>query len=159
MPNTVERFIEIQEHGCYALSSVNGHGTGPFVYAFGNNLSPKNLLTLCTCKNDFVHNLMSNALLLITQQRQRRKTQSNRSVCACVCYTEACATVCVRAYCRIRWQLSRKSKLSTLLSQGILCFDQGPIIVKKSLLLAAEKPNTERWYLPRSLRSVAWIKR
>ena len=57
------------------------------MFAFGNNLSPTNLLTLC--KNDVVHNMMSNALLLITQQRHRRKTQNNR------------AAVCVRA-CVIR---------------------------------------------------------
>ena len=67
------------------------------VFAFGNNLSPTNLLTLC--KNDVVHNMMSKALLLITQQRHRRKNskhvQPRRSMCACVCYTEACATVCV----------------------------------------------------------------
>ena len=70
------------------------------VFAFGNNLSPTNLLTLC--KNDVLHNMMSNALLLITQQRHRRKNskQPGRGMCACVCYTEACATVYVCASCR-----------------------------------------------------------
>ena len=59
------------------------------VFAFGNNPSPTNLITLC--KNDVVHSMMSNALLLITQQRHRRKTQNNRGR----------AAVCVRA-CVIR---------------------------------------------------------
>ena len=109
------------------------------VFAFGNNLSPTNLLTLC--KNDVVHNTMSNAQLLITQQRHRRKTQNNRAaVCVpCVCYTEACAAVCVCILQKIDagrrcWQISRKSKLSTLLSQGILCPDsKGPIKKKREM--------------------------
>ena len=35
--------------------------------------SPTNFFTLCKPENDVVHNVMSNALLLITQQRHRRK--------------------------------------------------------------------------------------
>ena len=54
-------------------------------------------------KNDFVHNLMSNALLLITQQRQRRKNSKPRPqyVQACVIrrhvqqYVCVCVCVCV----------------------------------------------------------------
>ena len=74
--------------------------------------------------------MTSNALLLITQQRQRRKN-SKQPQYVRACYTEASATVCVRAYSRRCWQLSRKSKLSTLLSQGILCSAKGPIKKKK----------------------------
>ena len=108
------------------------------VFAFGNNLSPTNLLTLC--KNDVVHNLMSNALLLRTQQRHRRKNSKQpAAVCVRACYTEACASVCVCVCVCVClhlaedrcWQLSRKSKLSTLLSQGILCSDQGANLKKK----------------------------
>ena len=64
------------------------------VYAFGNNLSPTNLLTLC--KNDFAHNLMSNALLLITQQRQRRKNSKQlQYVCASVIRRHVQQYMCV----------------------------------------------------------------
>ena len=69
------------------------------VFGFGNNLSPTNLLTLC--KNDVVHNMMSNALLLITQQghmhRRKNSKQPRRSMCACVCYRDGglCNSMCV----------------------------------------------------------------
>ena len=106
------------------------------VFAFGNNLSSTNFLTLC--KNDVVHNMMSNALLLITQQRHRRKTskQPRRSMCACVCYT-ACATVCVCASCR-RSMLAEDAGSSAGKVNWALCWvnaysvqTKGPIKKKK----------------------------
>ena len=111
-------------------------------------------------KNDFVHNLMSNALLLITQQRQTRKNSKPRPqyVHACVIRKHVQQYVCVHiaedagssaAWGKVNWALCWVKAYSAQ--------TKGPIKKKKSLLLAAEKPNTERWCLPRSLRSAAWM--
>ena len=64
------------------------------VFAFGNNLSPTNLLTLC--KNEVVHTMMSNALLLWLLSKGRGgKTQSNRSMCVRVIRRHVQRYVCV----------------------------------------------------------------
>ena len=82
------------------------------LFAFGDNLSPTNLLTLC--KNDGVHNMMSNALLLITQQRHRRKNSKQprpQYVCVRVLHGGLCNSMCVCIFQKIDagrrcWQLS-----------------------------------------------------
>ena len=109
--------------------------------AFGNNLSPTNLLTLC--KNEVVHNLMSNALLSITQQRQRRKNSKQpQYVRACVIRRHVQQYVCVHnaedagsSAGKVNWALCWVKAYSAQTKR--------PIKKKKSLLLAAEKPNTE----------------
>ena len=103
---------------------------------------------------------MSNALLLITQQRQRRKNSKPRPqyVHACVIRRHVQQYVCVHiaedagnSAGKVNWALCWVKAYSAQ--------TKGPIKKKKkkSLLLAAEKPNTERWCLPRSLRSAAWM--
>ena len=103
---------------------------------------------------------MSNAiLLLITQQRQRRKNSKPRPqyVHACVIRRHVRQYVCVHiaedagsSAGKVNWALCWVKAYSAQ--------TKGPIKEKKkSLLLAAEKPNTERWCLPRSLRLAAWM--
>ena len=66
----------------------------PDSVCFGNNLSPTNLLTLC--KNNFVYSLMNNALLLITQQRQRTiNSKQPQCMRACVIRRHVQQYVCV----------------------------------------------------------------
>ena len=104
---------------------------------------------------------MSNALLLITQQRQRRKNSKPRP---------QYYWLCMRVFNSIRRHVQQYVCVHITEDAGssagkvnwALCWvkaysaqTKGPI--KKSLLLAAEKPNTERWCLPRSLRSAAWM--
>ena len=92
---------------------------------------------------------MSNALLLISQQRHRRKTskQPRCSMCACVCYTEACATVCVCGSCR-RSMLAEDAGSSAGKVNWALCWvkaysvqTKGPIKKKKK----KKKPVTGSW--------------
>ena len=105
---------------------------------------------------------MSNALLLIPQQRQRRKNSIAKPrpqyVHACVIRRHVQQYVRVHiaedagnSPGKVNWALCRVKAYSAQ--------TKGPIKKKKkkSLLLAAEKPNTEQWCLPRSLRSAAWM--
>ena len=98
---------------------------------------------------------MSNALLLITQQRQRRKNSKPRpqyvQQYVCVHIAEDAGSSAGKVNWALCWVKAYSAQT------------KGPIKKKKkkkkkkSLLLAAEKPNTERWCLPRSLRSAAWM--
>ena len=102
---------------------------------------------------------MSKALLLITQ-RQRRKNSKPRPqyVHACVIRRHVQQYVCVHiaedagsSAGKVNWALCWVKAYSAQ--------TKGPIKKEKSLLLAAEnlRPNTERWCLPCSLRSAAWM--
>ena len=122
------------------------------VFAFGNNLSPTNLLTLC--KNEVVH-MMSNALIYywLLSKGRGGKTQSNRSMCVRVIQRHVQQYVCVH--------IAEDAGSSAGKVNGALCWvkaysaqTKGPI-KKKSLLLAVEKPNTEWWCLPRSLTEIS----
>ena len=101
---------------------------------------------------------MSNALLLITQQRQRRKNSRPRPqyVHACVIRRHMQQYVCVHIAAEDAGSSAGKVNWALCWVKAYSAQTKGPI-KKKSLLLAAEKPNTERWCLPRSLRSAAWM--
>ena len=62
-------------------------------------------------KNDFVHNLMSNALAIIdnSAKAEEEKLKTATAVCAsCMCYTEACATV--RCACILQKMLAAQQE-------------------------------------------------
>ena len=84
------------------------------------------------------------------------KTQSNRSMCVRVIRRHVQQYVCVHiaedagsSVGKVNWALCWVKAYSAQ--------TKGPIKKKQSLLLVAEKPNTEWWCLPRSLRSAAWM--
>ena len=97
------------------------------MFAFGSNLSPTNLLTLC--KNDVVHNQKC-TIIDNSAKAEKEKLKTTAVMCAVrVLYGGMCNSMCECILQKINtgkrcWQLSRKGKLSTLLSQGILCSDQ-----------------------------------
>ena len=103
---------------------------------------------------------MSNALLLITQQRQRRKNSKPRPqyVHACVIRRHVQQYVCVHiaedagsSAGKVNWALCWVKAYSAQ--------TKGPIKKKKKPVTWQLKShaNTERWCLPRSLRSAAWM--
>ena len=101
--------------------------------------------SLTLCENDVVHNMMSNALLLITQQRHRRKNskQPHRStVCVRVLYGGLCNSMCVCILQKINAGSSAgKVNWAFCWVKAYSVQTKGPIKKKKkkkSLLLAAQ---------------------